>query len=83
MIELVACNLYPFSDAASQQPPLEDSDLLEMIDIGGPTMVRASAKNHRNVIITCDPSDYDDVLADLSAGEVSISRRREISFESI
>ena len=35
MIEIVACNLYPFSDAASTEPPLEDLDLLEMIDIGG------------------------------------------------
>ena len=42
-INLVACNLYPFSEAASQQPRLDDPDLLEMIDIGGPTMVRASA----------------------------------------
>ena len=50
MIEVVACNLYPFSDAAAIKPPLEDLDLLEMVDIGGPTMVRASAKNHLNVI---------------------------------
>ena len=57
MIEVVACNLYPFSDAAATQPPLDDLDLLEMVDIGGPTMVRASAKNHVNVVITCDPQD--------------------------
>ena len=50
MIEVVACNLYPFSDAAATKPPLDDLDLLEMIDIGGPTMVRASAKNRKNVI---------------------------------
>ena len=42
-IQVVACNLYPFSAAAAQKPPLEDPALLEMIDIGGPTMVRASA----------------------------------------
>ena len=55
-IQIVACNLYPFSDAANQEPKLQDSDLLEMIDIGGPTMVRASAKNHRNVVIVCNLS---------------------------
>ena len=62
-IQIVACNLYPFSDAAMQEPKLEDSALLEMIDIGGPTMVRASAKNHRNVLIVCDPSNYDEVIS--------------------
>ena len=65
MIEVVACNLYPFSDAAATSP-LSDLDLLEMVDIGGPTMVRASAKNHVNVVITCDPQDYDSVLQELS-----------------
>ena len=45
-ISLVACNLYPFVAAASADPPLDKDALLEMIDIGGPTMVRASAKNH-------------------------------------
>ena len=48
-IQVVACNLYPFGDAAAKQPPLGDAELLEMIDIGGPTMVRASAKNHQHV----------------------------------
>ena len=47
-IRVVACNLYPFGDAAATVPPLSDDALLEMIDIGGPTMVRASAKNHRH-----------------------------------
>ena len=62
MIEIVACNLYPFSEAAMKEPALADLELLEMIDIGGPTMVRASAKNHANVIIACDPADYDQII---------------------
>ena len=65
-IQIVACNLYPFSAAAAQQPPLQDPELLEMIDIGGPTMVRASAKNHRNVIIACNPSRYDEIISALN-----------------
>ncbi len=82
MIEVVACNLYPFSDAAAIQPPLADLDLLEMVDIGGPTMVRASAKNHVNVIITCDPQDYPSVLQELSLGKVSLETRRSLALKA-
>jgi phosphoribosylaminoimidazolecarboxamide formyltransferase/IMP cyclohydrolase len=82
MIEVVACNLYPFSDAAATKPPLDDLDLLEMIDIGGPTMVRASAKNHKNVIITCNPEDYESVISDLQNGSLSLERRRELALKA-
>ena len=82
MIEVVACNLYPFSDAAATKPPLDDLVLLEMVDIGGPTMVRASAKNHRNVIITCNPEDYSSVISDLKSGEVTLERRRELALKA-
>ena len=82
MIEVVACNLYPFSDAAAVQPPLEDLDLLEMVDIGGPTMVRASAKNHLNVVITCDPEDYSSVLQELSSGNMSLETRRLLALKA-
>ena len=82
MIEVVACNLYPFSDAAAAKPPLDDLDLLEMIDIGGPTMLRASAKNHRNVIITCNPRDYSSVISDLESGSLSLERRRELALKA-
>jgi len=82
MIEVVACNLYPFSDAAAIKPPLEDLDLLEMVDIGGPTMVRASAKNHVNVVITCDPEDYTLVLEQLQTGNVSLETRRNLALKA-
>jgi len=82
MIEVVACNLYPFSDAAATKPPLDDLTLLEMVDIGGPTMVRASAKNHRNVIITCNPEDYSSVISDLKSGAVPLERRRELALKA-
>jgi phosphoribosylaminoimidazolecarboxamide formyltransferase/IMP cyclohydrolase len=83
-IALVACNLYPFVSAASADPPLDKDALLEMIDIGGPTMVRASAKNHANVIICCNPRDYESILDDLrqSSGNpsgVPIERRQELA----
>ena len=85
-IQIVACNLYPFSDAALQEPKLEDSSLLEMIDIGGPTMVRASAKNHRNVLIVCDPSNYDEVISTIKQSsdisKIDLAFRQKLALEA-
>ena len=85
-IQIVACNLYPFSDAAMQEPKLDDSALLEMIDIGGPTMVRASAKNHRNVLIVCDPSNYDEVISTIKKSEdvtkIDLGFRQKLALEA-
>ncbi len=85
-INLVACNLYPFSDAASKDPKLADPELLEMIDIGGPTMVRASAKNHRNVIIVCNPLNYSEVIEHLQSANspelVSMEVRKRLALEA-
>jgi len=82
MIEVVACNLYPFSDAASVEPPMPDSDLLEMIDIGGPTMVRAAAKNHRNVVIVCNPDDYAGVIKNLQTGNMGLEQRQQLALKA-
>jgi len=69
-IDLVVCNLYPFR----QQPSVE------MIDVGGPTMVRAAAKNHASVGVVVDPSDYDGVLEELrAAGRLSDATRRGLA----
>ena len=85
-IRVVACNLYPFGDAASTTPPLENDELLEMIDIGGPTMVRASAKNHQHVLIATNPARYDDVLAALKeagdASKVDAQLRQALALEA-
>ena len=85
-IRVVACNLYPFGEAAASDPPLSDEALLEMIDIGGPTMVRASAKNHQHVLITTNPQRYDDVLEALRATstpeEVDLSLRQRLALEA-
>lgn len=64
-IDLVVCNLYPFAQTVASSPPL--ADCLEMIDIGGPTMVRAAAKNFPSVLILVDPADYDRALQTLRA----------------
>ena len=82
-IDVVAVNLYPFASASAQDPPLDDSALLEMIDIGGPTLVRAAAKNHRNVVIVVAPSRYDSVLAALgSEVGVDMDMRRTLALEA-
>jgi phosphoribosylaminoimidazolecarboxamide formyltransferase/IMP cyclohydrolase len=85
-IQVVAVNLYPFAEAASKDPPLEDTELLEMIDIGGPTLVRASAKNHRNVLIVVRPERYAEVLTSLEvAGRpeaVGMELRQALALEA-
>ena len=64
-IDLVAVNLYPFEAIAAQDPPVSEAALIEMIDIGGPTMVRASAKSHADVLIVTNPDDYGELLETL------------------
>ncbi len=59
-IDLVVSNLYPFQEAVSSGRP--DHEIVEMIDIGGPTMLRAAAKNHAGVGIVVDPGDYQPLL---------------------
>jgi phosphoribosylaminoimidazolecarboxamide formyltransferase/IMP cyclohydrolase len=66
-ISLVVVNLYPFRDVASR-PGASLEELIEMIDIGGPAMVRAAAKNHRHVGVIVDPADYPAVLRELRDG---------------
>ena len=69
-IDIVVVNLYPFSSNPS----------IELIDIGGPAMVRASAKNHAHVAVVVDPADYDDVLSEIAlSGVVSATTRRRLA----
>ncbi|MCB9778148.1 MAG: bifunctional phosphoribosylaminoimidazolecarboxamide formyltransferase/IMP cyclohydrolase [Alphaproteobacteria bacterium] len=83
-IDLVAVNLYPF-EATITGPdgqPRADVDMAaatEQIDIGGPTMVRASAKNHAHVTIITRPDDYAAVIAELDAGGVSAATRLRLA----
>ncbi|MFM7275597.1 MAG: bifunctional phosphoribosylaminoimidazolecarboxamide formyltransferase/IMP cyclohydrolase, partial [Gammaproteobacteria bacterium] len=66
-IDLVVVNLYPF-EATVAKPGCDLPTAIENIDIGGPTMVRSAAKNHRDVAIVVDAADYPRVLAELQAG---------------
>jgi phosphoribosylaminoimidazolecarboxamide formyltransferase/IMP cyclohydrolase len=78
-ISLVVANLYPFgADATSFAHG--SGDPVELIDIGGPAMVRASAKNHAHVAIVVDPSDYETVVNDIREhGEITLSTRRRLA----
>ena len=71
-IDLVCVNLYPFSQTVSR-PDVTEEEAVENIDIGGPTMIRAAAKNHRSVAVLVRPESYDAVLAELEASDGSIS----------
>ena len=74
LIDIVAINLYPFKQTISR-PDVTLEEAIENIDIGGPTMLRAAAKNWQDVIVLVDPTDYASVLEQLSEGEVSRSAK--------
>jgi phosphoribosylaminoimidazolecarboxamide formyltransferase / IMP cyclohydrolase len=78
--DLVVSNLYPFAQTvASGASP---DECVEQIDIGGPSMVRAAAKNHPSVAIVTSPAQYDDVLAALAAGGFTLEQRRRLAAEA-
>jgi phosphoribosylaminoimidazolecarboxamide formyltransferase / IMP cyclohydrolase len=82
-IDLVVCNLYPFQRLAARRDA-EESALVENIDIGGVALLRAAAKNFRDVTVICDPERYGFVLSELAEenGCVSLSTRRELAAEA-
>jgi phosphoribosylaminoimidazolecarboxamide formyltransferase / IMP cyclohydrolase len=81
-IDLVVCNLYPFEQAVAH-PSVTDDGALEQIDIGGPAMVRAAAKNHPSVAVVVDPDDYDWVVAAIRrSGGLDDGERRALAFKA-
>ena len=83
-IDLVAVNLYPFSDAISN-PDCTLDNALENIDIGGPSMLRAAAKNFRDVIVIVDPEDYDQIADDISKsglGGIDLEYRQHLAHKA-
>src|SRR5881409_2230381 len=67
LVDLVAVNLYPFEETA-RRPGVRFEELVEQIDIGGPSLVRAAAKNFRDVLIVVDPRDYERLLGAIDEG---------------
>lgn len=74
-IDMVICNLYPF-EATVAKPDVTLPEAIENIDIGGPTMIRAAAKNYRHVAALTAPSQYPQIIADLDANDGCLSEER-------
>ena len=86
-IDMVCVNLYPFEETASREPPVSDQELIEMIDIGGPTMVRSAAKNHEDVIVITKPEQHESILEALSESQgdpsgIDLTMRKELAMSA-
>jgi phosphoribosylaminoimidazolecarboxamide formyltransferase/IMP cyclohydrolase len=79
-IDLVVVNLYPFEEKMGEG--LEERELLEFIDIGGPALIRASAKNFYRVVVVVDPRDYGWVAKRLEEGGLSLRERRRLAIKA-
>ena len=81
-IDLVVCNLYPFEETVADRDVSED-DAVEQIDIGGPAMVRAAAKNFHSVAVVVNPNRYPEIIDEIKdTGEVSLETRRALALEA-
>ena len=78
-IDLVCVNLYAFEKALAQDK--EESEMIENIDIGGPSMLRSAAKNFQDVIVVCDPRDYSYVIETLQNKEDNEAFRKQLAFK--
>ncbi len=80
-IDMVVINLYPFKETIAK-PDVAFEDAIENIDIGGPTMLRSAAKNHKDVIVVVDPSDYEGIVEVLKTeGDVSADKHYELALK--
>ena len=77
-IDMVVVNLYPFKETVTKQGATEE-DIIENIDIGGPTMLRAAAKNFKDVIVVVDPVDYEKIAENLESGGLSEETRKRLA----
>lgn len=78
-IDMVVNNLYPFEETITREG-VSHEEIIENIDIGGPSMIRAAAKNYKYVTVVIDPSDYDKVLEELKTkGETTLDLRRQLA----
>ncbi len=80
-IDVVVNNLYPFRETV-RRPDVTLEEAIENIDIGGPSMIRAAAKNFEHVLVVVDPADYNDVLDALRTGETPLEWRRKLAVKA-
>ena len=86
-VDLVCVNLYPFESVAAKDPPASNAELIEMIDIGGPTMIRSAAKNHKDCLVLTSPEQYESVLSALESTNgdpsgVSLEARKQLALDA-
>ncbi|GMH45654.1 hypothetical protein BSKO_13611 [Bryopsis sp. KO-2023] len=85
MIDVVVVNLYPFRSTVLSKPPVDFDTAIENIDIGGPAMIRAAAKNHKDVTVIVDPADYEILVNQLSGkatDEEEIAFRKKMAWKA-
>ncbi len=80
-VDMVVCNLYPFVEAA-KKPGATIDQMIEQVDIGGPTLLRAAAKNYRWVTVVCNPERYGEIIQELQDnGDVGMPLRQKLALE--
>ena len=80
-VDMVVCNLYPFERVTDQGADLETA--LENVDIGGPNMIRAAARNFENVVVIVNPKRYDQIIEEYKkSGDVSVETRKVLAVEA-
>ena len=78
-IDLVCVNLYPFKQTV-EKPGVTHEEVIENIDIGGPSMLRSAAKNYASIPVICDPNDYETVLEEIKTnGETTLKTREKLA----
>jgi phosphoribosylaminoimidazolecarboxamide formyltransferase/IMP cyclohydrolase len=81
-IDLVVCNLYPF-ETTIQKPDVSIEEAVENIDIGGPTLIRAAAKNYPDVVVLTNPSQYNFIIESLNTNkEITLEQRKQFAIEA-
>lgn len=80
-IDIVAVNLYPF-EATASKPDVALHDLVEQVDIGGPSLIRAAAKNHEHVLVVTDANQYDGVAKAIEKDEIPLGLRQELALRA-
>lgn len=80
-IDIICVNLYPFP-LVVESDEYTLSEKIENIDIGGPSLIRASAKNYRNVSVLTDPSQYEGFISELRIGEIGLATREKLAYEA-
>ena len=81
LIDLLCVNLYPFQETLAR-PGSSFGEILEQVDVGGPAMIRAAAKNHQDVVVVVRPERYTELLAALHDGGVDVGMRRRLAAEA-